>query len=210
MTVHSITVGPLEENTYFLSSSQDSKTPGARGVIVDPGAQPERILAKLEELQLTPEAILLTHAHFDHIGAIAGLAHLKLPVYLHPKDFIVYQRSGEAAMRWGIPFEAPTVEPTPCPDYLDFGLGLRVLFVPGHSPGHVAFYAAEGGHLISGDVLFKGAIGRYDLPGANQADLMNSLQTLLQLPPETTVYPGHGPPTTLGIEKRSNPYLQSL
>ncbi|MDX2004574.1 MAG: MBL fold metallo-hydrolase [Meiothermus sp.] len=202
MTVHGLTVGPLQENTYLLVGED------ARGVIVDPGDEAERILREVERVGLKPEAILLTHGHFDHVGAIEGLKHLNLSVYLHPQDLALYTMAAESAGRWGIPLAQPTAPTLPLEpgQRLEFGLGLEVLFVPGHSPGHVAFYTP--GHLIGGDVLFKGGIGRYDLPSSNAQDLMASLQRLMQLPPETVVYPGHGPRTTIGEERRSNPYLQ--
>ncbi|HEU4740779.1 MAG TPA: MBL fold metallo-hydrolase [Meiothermus sp.] len=207
MKVHSLTVGPLQENTYLLVG-QDG-----RGVIVDPGDEAGRILAEVLRVGLRPEAILLTHAHFDHLGAVAPLAEdLSLPVYLHPKDLELYRYAPEAAARWGLSVPRP---PEPAEfltqnQTLDFGLGLQVLFLPGHAPGHVGFYSAETGNLVSGDVLFKGGIGRYDLPGSNVEELAASLRRLLELPPQTTVWPGHGLATTLEHEARTNPYLLQL
>ncbi|MER3553921.1 MAG: hydrolase [Meiothermus sp.] len=203
MQVHTLTVGPLQENTYLLVGD------GHRGVIVDPGDDAERILAEIERVGLRPEAIVLTHAHFDHVGAVAPLEQaLKLPVYLHENDLLLYRNAPQSAARFGLSLPAPP-EPTEClqeGQRLDFGLGLEVLFVPGHSPGHVAFYAD--GKLISGDVLFKGSIGRYDLPGSDPQALFRSLGRLSQFPPETVVYSGHGPRTTIGYELERNPYLQ--
>jgi len=203
MQVYSLTLGPLQENAYLWVGE------GSRGVIVDPGDEVGRILKEVERVGLQPEAILLTHAHFDHVGAVAGLVEaLKLPVYLHPKDLPLYRGAPQAAARFGLTLPRPP-EPTlglQPGERLDFGLGLEVLWVPGHSPGHVAFYA--GGKLVSGDVLFRGSIGRYDLPGADPQALFRSLQALAQLPPETEVYPGHGPPTTIAYELEHNPYLR--
>lgn len=203
MHIHTLTVGPLQENAYLLVGQ------GQRGVIVDPGDEVERILAEVERVGLEPEAILLTHAHFDHVGAVAGLVEaLKLPVYLHEHELVLYRNAPQSAARFGLTLPAPPEPTLPLQpgDRLEFGLGLEVLFVPGHSPGHVAFYG--NGTLVSGDVLFKGGIGRYDLPFSDPQALVRSLQTLTQLPPETEVYPGHGPYTTVGYELEHNPYLQ--
>ncbi|MER3445058.1 MAG: hydrolase [Meiothermus sp.] len=203
MKVYSLTVGPLQENTYLLVGE------GGRGAIVDPGDEAGRILAEVERVGLKPEAILLTHAHFDHVGAVAPLVEtLGLPVYLHRADLPLYQRTREIGQRWGMELPQPP-EPSGWLEegqQLDFGLGLEVLHLPGHAPGHVAFYSH--GQLVSGDVLFKGGIGRYDLPLSNPHDLFASLQRLLTLPLQTVVHPGHGPATTLEAEARSNPYLR--
>lgn len=205
MNIQTLSVGPLQENCYLLLGDNQ------RGVIVDPGDEPERILAEMQRIDLKPQAILLTHAHFDHVGAVAPLVEaLGLPVYLHPLDLELYRRSPQSAARWGLQVAQPP-EPVielKAGQVLDFGLGLEVLFVPGHSPGHVAFLGH--GHLVGGDVLFRGGIGRYDLPGSNVNDLANSLKALMRLPAETVVWPGHGPSTTIGHEAKTNPYLSEL
>jgi len=192
----------LQENTYLLVGED------GRGAIVDPGDEPERILAEVHRVGLKPEAILLTHAHFDHVGAVAPLVEaLGLPVYLHPADLPLYQSAALGAARWGLYIPQPPEPTLPLAEgqTLDLGLGLEVLFLPGHAPGHVGFYRP--GHLISGDVLFRGGIGRYDLPGSDPQKLFASLQKLTELPPDTVVYPGHGPKTTIAEERASNPYL---
>jgi hydroxyacylglutathione hydrolase len=202
MKVYGFAVGPLQENTYLLVGED------GRGAIVDPGDEPERILAKVHRVGLKPEAILLTHAHFDHVGAVAPLVEaLGLPVYLHPADLPLYQSAALGAARWGLYIPQPPEPTLPLAEgqTLDLGLGLEVLFLPGHAPGHVGFYRP--GHLISGDVLFRGGIGRYDLPGSDPKKLFASLQKLTELPPDTVVYPGHGPKTTIAEERASNPYL---
>ncbi|MGK0618852.1 MBL fold metallo-hydrolase [Meiothermus cerbereus] len=202
MKVYGFAVGPLQENTYLLVGED------GRGAIVDPGDEPERILAEVRGVGLRPQAILLTHAHFDHVGAVAPLVEaLGLPVYLHPADLPLYQSAAQSAARWGLHIPQPPEPTLPLAEgqTLDLGLGLEVLFLPGHAPGHVGFYRP--GHLISGDVLFRGGIGRYDLPGSDPQALFVSLQKLLKLPPETVVYPGHGPKTTIAEERASNPYL---
>jgi len=202
MKVYGFAVGPLQENTYLLVGED------GRGAIVDPGDEPERILAEVRRVGLKPEAILLTHAHFDHVGAVAPLVEaLGLPVYLHPADLPLYQSAALGAARWGLYIPQPPEPTLPLAEgqTLDLGLGLEVLFLPGHAPGHVGFYRP--GHLISGDVLFRGGIGRYDLPGSDPQKLFASLQKLTELPPDTVVYPGHGPKTTIAEERASNPYL---
>ncbi len=204
MKVYALSVGPLQENTYLLVGED------GRGVIVDPGDEPERILAEIHRVGLRPEAILLTHAHFDHVGAVAPLVEaLHLPVYLHPGDLTLYRNAAQNAARWGLSIPQPPEPVLPLAEgqALDFGLGLEVLFLPGHAPGHVGYYRP--GHLVSGDVLFRGGIGRYDLPGCDPQALFASLQKITRLPPQTVVYPGHGPRTTIGEEVASNPYLVS-
>ncbi len=203
MEVRSLTVGPLAENAYLVWQ-------GAKGVLVDPGDEAGRILEAVRAAGFTPEAILLTHAHFDHLGAVAPLAEaLGLPVYLHAADLPLYQRAPEIAAGWGL-----TVPPPPEPaGFLDQGdevFGLAVLHLPGHSPGHLAFYRAEDGFVLSGDLLFRGGIGRYDLPGADRTALFASLRRLLALPGATRVLPGHGPATTLAAERAANPFLKDL
>jgi len=203
MKVYGFAVGPLQENTYLLVEED------GRGAIVDPGDEPERILAEVHRVGLKPQAILLTHAHFDHVGAVAPLVEaLGLPVYLHPADLPLYQSAALGAARWGLYIPQPPEPTLPLAEgqTLDLGLGLEVLFLPGHAPGHVGFYRP--GHLISGDVLFRGGIGRYDLPGSDPQKLFASLQKLTELPPDTVVYPGHGPKTTIAAERASNPYLR--
>ncbi|AEB10793.1 MBL fold metallo-hydrolase [Marinithermus hydrothermalis] len=204
MRIERVTVGPLQENTYLLAD------PEGRGVIIDPGAEPERILEAVRAGRFQPEAILLTHAHFDHVGAVAPLVEaLDLPVYLHEADLPLYQNAPAIAAQWGIALPPP---PPPTGflqegQVLEHGPRLEVLYLPGHSPGHVAFYQPEAGLVFSGDVLFRGSIGRYDLPGASYEALMRSLAELLTLPPPTRVYPGHGPETTLLHEAQTNPFL---
>ena len=207
MRVYRLSVGPLQENTYLVE--------GKEGVVlIDPGDEAERILALLESTGFTPEAILLTHAHFDHVGAVAPLVEaLSLPVFLHPLDLPLYRHAAEVARLWGLAIPDPPLPVEP----LEEGqvlYGFTVWHLPGHSPGHVAFLhpgeAGEPPRVLSGDLLFQGSIGRYDLPGASREDLFRSLGRLLTLPPQTEVYPGHGPSTTLALEARTNPFLLGL
>jgi len=198
--VRAIPVGPLAENAYLAWE-------GGRGVLIDPGAEPETLEAALGEAGFTPEAILLTHAHFDHVGAVAPLAEAHgLPVYLHAADLDLYRRAPEIARAYGLDLPPPP-EPAGFLDEGDQAFGFRVLHLPGHSPGHLAFYRPEDGLIFVGDVLFRGAVGRYDLPGADREALLRSLARLAALPDATRVFPGHGEPTTIGREKRTNPFL---
>lgn len=177
-------------------------------MLIDPGDEAERILALLESLGLNPQAILLTHAHFDHVGAVGPLVEaLSLPVFLHPLDLPLYQRAEEMAALFGLSIPKPPLPVEPLAEGMSL-FGFTVWHLPGHSPGHVAFF--RDGTLLSGDLLFRGGIGRYDLPGASPKVLFRSLRRLFTLPGETEVHPGHGPPTTLALEARTNPFLLGL
>ncbi|WP_038058413.1 MBL fold metallo-hydrolase [Thermus amyloliquefaciens] len=207
MRVHRLSVGPLQENTYLVEGTEGT-------VLIDPGDEAERILALLESTGLRPEAILLTHAHFDHVGAVAPLVEaLSLPVFLHPLDLPLYRHAAEVARMWGLAIPNPPLPVEP----LEEGqvlFGFTVWHLPGHSPGHVAFLHPGGAldplRVFSGDLLFRGSIGRHDLPGASREDLFQSLRRLLTLPPRTEVYPGHGPSTSLALEAKTNPFLLGL
>ena len=207
MIVSSVTVGPFAENCHLLME-EDSR----RAVLVDPGDEGARIVRTVKASGATLEAIWLTHAHLDHIGGIAEvLREWKVLVHLHPLDRPLYDRGAQQAAVYGIPFESP---PAPDRELADGdvlelgGLRFEVLHLPGHAPGHVAFHGH--GMLFSGDVLFAGSIGRTDLPMSNPADLERSLERLATLPPDTQVYAGHGPGTTIGEELRSNPFLTGV
>jgi hydroxyacylglutathione hydrolase len=206
--VRSFTVGVVQENSFIVRADGQA----SRAVIVDPGDEAERLLGAAAELGVTIEAILLTHTHFDHIGAVAPVARATgAPVYCP----VIEQPVLADVMRWvppGFgPFESYDAEHTVAGgEHLDLaGMGIDVIFTPGHSPGHVTY--AFDGALLSGDVLFQGSVGRVDLPGGDWATLERSIEGLLRAyPAETVVYPGHMGVTTLGREHETNPFLTEI
>jgi hydroxyacylglutathione hydrolase len=199
------TVGPFEENCYLVADEHSG-----HGVLIDPGDEGERIVEMVNQSGVTLDAIWLTHAHVDHIGAVAEVRrHFDVSVFLHPLDLPYYTRlSARAAEMYGIAFEQPEGPDHELADgdVLSCGtLRFAVMHVPGHAPGLVSF----NGHGVAfgGDLLFAGSIGRTDLPLASPTDMDISLERFATLPDETIVYPGHGPKTTLAREKQSNPFL---
>lgn len=207
MILHTIPVGMNQTNCYIVGC-QDTR----RGVVIDPGGQGGRIVRQIERSDLKIGYVLLTHAHFDHIGGVAHVVDAtRAKLAIHPNERPLLEAKGGASM-WGL-----TVEASPPPDVdLSEGqmirvgtLSLEVLFTPGHSPGGVTFYEADEGAAFDGDVLFSNGIGRTDLPGGDRETLKRSIkEVLFVLPEDTVVYPGHGPKTTIGQEKRSNPWVR--
>ncbi len=199
-------LGPLQTNCYLVA---DPLTRDA--AVIDPGSDAPVVLDALARQQWTARAVLLTHAHFDHLGAVAGVvAATRAPFAVHPLDLpLMRQRGGGAAFGLDVPAcPEPDQLLTPGQAVAAGSLSFDVLFVPGHTAGHVAFYRAGAGLLLSGDVLFQQGIGRTDLPGGSYQTLMRSIrEVLLTLPDDTTVCPGHGALTTIGAEKRDNPFL---
>jgi len=203
--VRRLAVGPIQSNCYLV------RRPGAaEAVVIDPGEEAPRIVEALEEWFADPVAILVTHGHMDHVGAVAALVErYHIPVYLHAADLMLYERAAEHAAMFGLAIEAP---PPP-----DFGLeqtasvaaaGLRfaVRHVPGHSPGGVLFYLD--GAAFVGDSIFAGSIGRTDLPGGDTDTLLRAIgEQIMTLPPDTVLYPGHGPETKVATEQVGNPFL---
>jgi hydroxyacylglutathione hydrolase len=210
--VRAFTVGPVQENCYIVRSGDEP----ARAVIVDPGDEPERLLAAIDALGVQIEAILLTHCHFDHIGAVAPVARATgAPVYCPELERPLLAD----IMSWVPPGFGPFESHEP--EHLVkggerlslAGMEFDVLFTPGHSPGHVTYAVRSPTHpaLLSGDVLFQGSVGRVDLPGGDWPTLERSIERLLRsYPAETVVYPGHMGVTTLGRERDSNPFLSEL
>lgn len=201
------TVGPLAENCYLLTD-----TVSKNAILVDPGEEAPMLLDELKRQGLTLDAIWLTHAHFDHIGAVEGItAFHNVPVLLHPDDKELYANGFKAAAIWNIPFQQPTAPTTDLAagQVLNFaGVNVQCLFTPGHAPGHISFYLPSEGFVLAGDALFEGSIGRTDLPGGNTELLLESIKTkLLTLPDNTVVYPGHGHKTTIAKEKEYNPFI---
>ncbi|HUQ99161.1 MAG TPA: MBL fold metallo-hydrolase [Gemmatimonadaceae bacterium] len=204
LTVRALTVGAFQENCYIVTDERSN-----RSVVVDPGSEGARIVDAIEKLGTTLEAVWITHAHVDHVGAIASVKkRWDVPVYLHPLDLRLYSAAPRQAEVYGVPFEE-----APPPDH-EFSDGqtirvgqveMTVMHAPGHAPGHVVIH----GHGIAlvGDCLFAGSIGRTDLPFSNPPQLAASLEKITALPPETVVYPGHGVDTTIAEEKLSNPFL---
>jgi len=208
MDVHGLTVGPVAENTWIAARD-------GRALLIDPGDEAERILEKIEDVGAQVEAILITHCHFDHVGAVAPTARaLSAPVYC-PRLEVPVLADIMSWVPWpGIgPYESYAAdESVEGGERLQLaGFDIDVVFTPGHSPGHVSYSIAEEQALFSGDVLFEQSIGRTDLPGGDMETLLRSIATLLErLPDETRVLPGHMGVTTLGAERRTNPFLQAL
>jgi glyoxylase-like metal-dependent hydrolase (beta-lactamase superfamily II) len=210
MDVRMFTVGQIAENTYIFRRDGSD-----RALIVDPGDEADKLLAAIDGLGVTLDGILLTHTHFDHVGAVAPVAkatgaevwvpEIEKPVLADIMSFVPWPGCG--------PYESYDAEHTVAGgERLELaGFEIDVIFTPGHSPGHVTYAVRDESALFSGDVLFQGSVGRTDLPGSDHATLMASIARLLDtLPDETGVLPGHMNPTTLGAERRSNPFLHEL
>ena len=210
MKVQSFTFNPFQENTYVLSDDTQ------QCIIVDPGCytppEKQELSAYIASIQLQPCRLVNTHAHLDHIlgnNYVSGL--YKLSLEMHDADTAILKAAPVYGEMWGI-----HAEPSPDPsvllkegDTVTFGqTSLKVLFTPGHSPGSICLYAEKEGILIAGDVLFRESIGRTDLPGGDYDTLIRSIrEKLFVLPDDVRVFPGHGPDTTIGYERRNNPFL---
>ena len=208
MILELLTVGPFQENCYVVGDEETGE-----GAIIDPGDEAARIALAVEQTNLEITQILITHAHIDHVGAVAALVdEYGCPVLMHAEAEPMLGQLPTQAMMMGLRFgEVPTVDRhIKDEEVIEVGgLQLRSLYTPGHAPGHIAFYIESEGLLLSGDALFAGSVGRVDLPGGSMEVLMRSIEErLLTLPDETRVYPGHGPETTIGNERVHNPFLQ--
>lgn len=199
-------LGMTATNCYLVADEASKDA-----VVIDPGDEAGKILSAIQKNALNVKAVLLTHTHFDHIGAVGEVvAATRAPLAVHPQELPLYRAGGGAAL-FGLPmrrYPEPDVLIEPGQPLSYGALTFDVLFVPGHTPGHVAFYNAPSRAVFSGDVLFQDGIGRTDFPGSSYDVLMHSIKRVLfALPDETTVYSGHGPATTIGAEKRNNPFL---
>ena len=207
LRVEQLTVGPLEENCWLLSEPSSGDA-----VLVDPGDEADRLLAAVEGAGATLREVWLTHAHFDHVGALAALRRVvDVPIRLHPLDLPLYRLAQQSGLRFGLHIESPP-EPTVALAHGDVvrlgAVEFSVHHLPGHAPGHVAFIGA--GLCVSGDLLFAGSIGRTDLPGCDPAAMQVSLREMASWAPELQVLPGHGPTTTIAQERAMNPFLRGL
>jgi hydroxyacylglutathione hydrolase len=205
-----LTVGPVQENTWI--ARQDG---AEEALLIDPGDEPDRIKGALSELKTGVAAILITHCHFDHVGAVADMARSTgASVYCPAGEVFILEDINTYVRFPGFgPFESYAPEETvKGGDTLELaGFTIDVISTPGHSPDHVTYSIADEKAIFSGDVLFQGSIGRTDLPGADHPTLMRSIATLLDtLPDDTGVLPGHMNPTTLGQERATNPFLREL
>ena len=204
------TVGQVAENCFLVRRDGSD-----RAVIIDPGDEADKLLGAIDSLGVTLDAILLTHTHFDHVGAVAPVARatgakvwcpeIEVPVLADIMSFVPWPGFG--------PFESYDADETvKGGEKLELaGFEIDVLFTPGHSPGHVTYSIADEQALFSGDVLFQGSVGRTDLPGGDWPTLLRSIRTLVDtFPEETRVFPGHMGLTTLGAERATNPFLTEL
>jgi hydroxyacylglutathione hydrolase len=218
MILHQLTVTAFQQHTRILGCEVTKQA-----ICIDPGDEAELIVATLKQSGLTLKGIALTHAHLDHVGGVAALKKLQpdAKIYLHQADEFMYRALPEQPSWIGIPksqwaalgfaFE----DPPPVDEYWQDGqkysvgqLEFEVRHCPGHTPGHVVFYEPGERKVFVGDVLFSGSIGRTDLPGGSSEQLLDSIRTqLLTLPDDVEVYSGHGPTTTIGEERQTNPFL---
>jgi hydroxyacylglutathione hydrolase len=210
--VQSFTFGTFQENTYIAYNEEKT------AVIIDPGCsnsyEEQQLVDFIESNNLEIKALLSTHCHIDHIfGNAFVLNKYKVDYYIHELDLPVLERGERSAQVYGIQGFTPSPQPTNFlkdNEVISFdNLNFKVIFGPGHAPGHVAFYSEENHFAISGDILFKGSFGRVDLPGGDLETLKQTIHNrFFTLPEQTIIYSGHGPETTIGVEKKTNYILQ--
>lgn len=205
MKVERIVVGAFGVNCYILS------TTAGQAVVIDPGGDPGEIIDRLKKQNARVSAYWITHGHMDHISALSALAReYAAPAYMHERDAAwAFHPANAMPPYYGAPTrpDSGTLSLQEGQVLQDLALECRVIATPGHSPGSVCFHFPEQKIIFTGDTLFAGSVGRTDLSGGNERMLSASLQLLSSLPGDTTVYPGHGPATTIGQEKHSNPFL---
>jgi len=207
--IHTFSGGDFSENGYLVVCGENGP-----GIVIDPGASASSLAQVVRDEKISLDALILTHAHLDHVEGVPAIRELapEVPIFLHNDDLMLY----EAVEMQARAFNLPSVGPLPAPnhqmthgDELTFGeCRLQVRHAPGHAPGHVILYCEEEGVAFVGDVVFQGAIGRADLVGGDFHQLMESIRNqVLSLPDETRLLTGHGPETTVGWERRTNPFL---
>lgn len=207
MILERLIVGPLEENTYIIG---DELTKQA--IVIDPGDEPDRIIEIIKDRGLHVHSIICTHTHFDHVGAVGDIKKTTgARILIHKDDQQIYETAKDQAAFWGY-----DVDDVPLPDgFIDEGdniqvgsINFRVMHTPGHSPGGICLYGD--GVLITGDTLFKGSVGRTDFPGGSKEDLKKSFRRLLGLPENTKIFSGHGAESTVGMEKKTNYFVNEF
>ena len=207
LEVHAWTVGPIMTNVYVVACRKTGEA-----VIIDAGAESDQLVDKIEEKGWKLKEIWQTHAHIDHVAGLNEVrARSEAPILMHAADQPLYEMAVQQGAMFGF-----RIQPLPPVDqYVEEGqvvnvgeLKAKVILLPGHSPGSVAFYFWEEGLFFGGDVLFAGSVGRVDLPGSSPVEMRRSLERVKELPDETEVLCGHGPTTTIGQEKRLNPFLR--
>jgi glyoxylase-like metal-dependent hydrolase (beta-lactamase superfamily II) len=208
--VHQLTFGPFGENTYLISDEEGNT------LVIDPGMydaqENARMFEYLTAQKLKPIRLILTHAHLDHVFGVNWFnSHYGLTPEVNANEKAVYDSARALAMQYGLQMDSLVAAEVGLVAETSFRFGevsFEIRFAPGHSPGSVCFYNEEEKYVISGDVLFQGSVGRTDLPGGDMGTLMGSIRSqLLTMPDEVIVYSGHGPLTTVGKERESNPYL---
>lgn len=211
LTIQTFTFNPVQENTYILYNEKKDCC------IIDPGCyfleENKKLQSFVNDFSLRPVLLLNTHCHLDHVfGNKFVFDTWGLVPHIHEKEKAMLERAPQSGEMWGLPFENFEGEPVYIKENSIINLGddeLEIRFTPGHSPGSVSFYNEKGKFIIGGDVLFNGSVGRTDLPGGSTQVLLNSIQTqFFTLPDDTKVYSGHGPVTTIGLEKMNNPYVK--
>lgn len=208
MNVIPIVVGAFQVNCYLVASDS------GKALVVDPGDDAGIIGSTLRQNRLTVAAYLITHGHMDHVGGLAEMIRtFPAPVVMHPADAAwAFSKANEMLPYYEAPEHPGNIDRHAAADDIhhDGGFTYTVIATPGHSPGGVCYHFPAEKTLFSGDTLFSGSVGRTDLKGSDEEMMQQSLQRLIQLPDDTVVYPGHGPRTTIGREKRANPFLKGM